>query len=138
MLKRITNFLTSLKFGIILFIIIAVYSIIGTVIPQGMDLQFYLNQYHTFGSLMVFLQFDRVYSSVIYLAIVLVFVINLVGCTLKILPVQLKKMKDYIIHLKRKVFPNKIFHRSLPSILTWKVSLNNLQKNGMAAMLSAA
>ncbi|NLA12817.1 MAG: cytochrome c biogenesis protein ResB, partial [Tissierellia bacterium] len=39
MLKRITNFLTSLKFGIILFIIIAVYSIIGTVIPQGMDLQ---------------------------------------------------------------------------------------------------
>jgi len=96
MLKRITNFLTSLKFGIILFIIIAVYSIIGTVIPQGMDLQFYLNQYHTFGSLMVFLQFDRVYSSVIYLVIVLVFVINLVGCTLKILPVQLKKMKDYI------------------------------------------
>ena len=96
MLKRITNFLTSLKFGIILFIIIAVYSIIGTVIPQGMDLQFYLNQYHTFGSLMVFLQFDRVYSSLIYLVIVLVFVINLVGCTLKILPVQLKKMKDYI------------------------------------------
>ena len=45
---------------------------------------------------MVFLQFDRVYSSVIYLVIVLVFVINLVGCTLKILPVQLKKMKDYI------------------------------------------
>ncbi|NLK64841.1 MAG: cytochrome c biogenesis protein ResB [Tissierellia bacterium] len=96
MLKRFTNFLTSLKFGIILFIIIAVYSIIGTVIPQGMDMQFYLNQYQTFGSLMVFLQFDQVYSSVIYLVIVFVFIINLVGCTLKILPLQLKKMKDYI------------------------------------------
>lgn len=96
MLKKLTNFLTSLKFGIILFIIIAVYSIIGTVIPQGMELQFYLHQYTTFGSLMVFLQFDHVYSSVIYLVIILVFIINLVGCTLKILPVQLKKMRNYV------------------------------------------
>ncbi|NLJ57220.1 MAG: cytochrome c biogenesis protein ResB [Tissierellia bacterium] len=94
MLKKFTNFLFSLKFGIILFLIIAVYSIIGTVIPQGMDVGFYLEQYRTFGSLMVFLQFDNVYSSVIYLAIVFVFIINLLGCTLNILPTQLKRMKE--------------------------------------------
>jgi len=73
---------------------IAVYSIIGTVIPQGMDIEFYLHQYKTFGSLMVSLQFDHVYSSNIYIVIVFIFIINLVGCTLKILPVQLKKMKN--------------------------------------------
>ena len=94
MLKRFTEFLTSLKFGIILFLIIAAYSIIGTVIPQGMNIEFYSHHYKTFGSLMVFLQFDRVYSSVIFIAIVFVFIINLVGCTLKILPVQIKKMKN--------------------------------------------
>lgn len=94
MLKKFTDFLTSLKFCIILFLLIAVYSIIGTLIPQGMDMEFYLHQYETFGSLMVFLQFDHVYSSLIYLAIIFVFILNLVGCTLKILPVQLKKMKD--------------------------------------------
>ena len=92
MLKKFTDFLTSLKFCIILFLIIAVYSIIGTVIPQGMDLEFYLHQYKTFGSLMAFLQFDHVYSSIIYIGIVFVFIINLVGCTLKILPVQLKRI----------------------------------------------
>lgn len=94
MLKRFINFLTSLKFGIILFLIIAAYSFIGTVIPQGMETEFYLQQYKTFGSLMVFLQFDHVYSSVIYIVIVFIFIINLVGCTLNIFPVQLKKTKS--------------------------------------------
>ena len=106
MLKRFTDFLTSLKFGIILFLIITVYSIIGTVILQGMEVEFYLHQYKTFGSLMVFLQFDHVYSSIIYIVIVFVFIINLVGCTLKILPVQLKKMKNTYIPAKGKNNPN--------------------------------
>lgn len=94
MLKKLTNFLTSLKFGIILFLIIAAYSIIGTVILQGMEPEFYLNQYETFGSLMIFLQFDHVYSSTIYLVIIFIFIINLVGCTIKILPGQLNRMKS--------------------------------------------
>lgn len=94
MLNKFIKFLTSLKFGIILFLIIAAYSIIGTVIPQGMEMEFYSQQYKTFGSLMVFLQFDHVYSSAIYIAIIFVFIINLVGCTLNILPVQLKKTKS--------------------------------------------
>jgi cytochrome c biogenesis protein len=102
MLKRITNFLTSLKFAIILFLLIAVYSIIGTVIPQGMDMGFYLKQYKTLGSLMVFLQFDHVYGSNIFIAIVFIFIINLAGCTLKILPVQIKKMKNTYVPAKGK------------------------------------
>lgn len=106
MLKKFTDFLTSLKFCIILFLIIAVYSIIGTVIPQGMDLEFYLHQYKTFGSLMVFLQFDHVYSSIIYIGIVFVFIINLVGCTLKILPVQLKRMKSTYVPVSGKKSTN--------------------------------
>lgn len=102
MLKKFTDFLTSLKFGIILFLLIAVYSIIGTVIPQGMDIEFYLHQYKTFGSLMVFLQFNNVYSSIIFIVIVFIFIINLVGCTLKILPVQFKKMKNTYVPAKGK------------------------------------
>lgn len=102
MLKKIINFMTSLKFGIILFLIIAAYSIIGTVIPQGMDAEFYLKQYETFGKLMIFLQFDNVYSSVIFIIIVFTFIINLVGCTIKILPAQLKKMKNNYMPQKMK------------------------------------
>ncbi|MGD9567012.1 MAG: cytochrome c biogenesis protein ResB [Sedimentibacter sp.] len=106
MLKKFTNFLTSLKFGIVLFLIIAVYSIIGTVIPQGMDMKFYLEQYEVFGSLMIFLGFDHVYSSKIFLIIVFIFTVNLVGCTLKILPSQLRKMKDDYIPAKSKESEN--------------------------------
>lgn len=94
MVKKFTTFLTSLKLGILLFVIIALYSIIGTVLPQGIAPEHYLHRYPNFGSLMVFLQFDDVYSSLIFRALVGVFVINLAGCTLNILPGQIRKMKD--------------------------------------------
>lgn len=94
MQNKYIKFLTSLKFGIILFLIIAIYSIIGTVIPQGMANEMYLQQYKTFGNLMMLLQFNQVYSSIIFRIIVLLFVVNLVGCTLNILPAQLNRMKN--------------------------------------------
>lgn len=100
MLKKFINFIISLKFGIILFLIIALYSIIGTVLPQGLGADYYLQNYKTFGNLIVLLQFGKVYSSIVFRVIVVVFIINLVGCTLNILPGQLNKMKNTY-------FPNK-------------------------------
>ncbi len=94
MLKKFTDFITSLKFGIILFLMIAIYSIIGTVLPQGLGADYYLQNYKTFGSLIVLLQFGKVYSSIIFRALVVVFIVNLVGCTINILPGQLNKMKN--------------------------------------------
>lgn len=94
MLKRFINFIIGLKFGIILFLIIALYSIIGTLIPQGLGADYYLQNYKTFGNLIILLQFTKVYSSIFFRAIVLIFIINLVGCTLNILPAQLNKMKN--------------------------------------------
>ncbi len=101
MLKKFINFITSLKFGIILFLIIAIYSIIGTVLPQGLAGDYYLQNYKTFGNLIVLLQFNKVYSSLIFRILVLVFIVNLVGCTLNILPGQLNKMKDTYFPKKR-------------------------------------
>lgn len=93
MLKKISNFMISFYFAIILFIVIAIYSVIGTLLPQGVGSQFYLENYSTFGSLMLTLQFNKVYSSLIFRTLLLLFIINLLGCTLKILPKQIKKTK---------------------------------------------
>ena len=92
MIKRIGRFMISFRFAIILFILIATYSIIGTVIPQGVGPEFYLEKYHTFGNLMLLLQFNKVYSSLIFRFILLLFLINLTGCTVKILPSQIKRL----------------------------------------------
>lgn len=94
MLKKFIRFLTSLKFGIVLFIIIALYSVIGTVLPQGMAEEIYLQHYPKLGNLIVALDFNNVYSSLIFRVIMVFFIINLAGCTFNILPGQLLKMKE--------------------------------------------
>lgn len=84
-----------------LFILIAVYSIIGTVLPQGLATEFYIENYPKIGNLIGTLQFDQVYSSWIFRILLAFFMINLIGCTLKILPSQLKKMqKSYFMKPK--------------------------------------
>lgn len=92
MIKKVGKFMISFKFAIILFIIIATYSIIGTVLPQGAVPEFYLERYHTFGNLIVLLQFNRVYSSLIFRLLLFLFLINLIGCTIKILPSQISRL----------------------------------------------
>ncbi len=93
-MKKIGKFLISFRFAIILFLAIATYSIIGTVIPQGAAPDFYLQTYKTFGNLMVLFQFNKVYSSLIYRVLLFLFLVNLGGCTINLLPSQFRRMKD--------------------------------------------
>jgi cytochrome c biogenesis protein len=74
-------------------VIIAAYSIIGTLLPQGLEASTYLERYHALGQAIVFFQLDKVYSSFVFRTLSLLFCINLVGCTLKILPAQLKRVE---------------------------------------------
>jgi cytochrome c biogenesis protein len=81
--------------------LIAVYSIIGTVLPQGLATEFYIENYPKIGSLIGSLQFDQVYSSWIFRILLAFFMINLIGCTINILPAQLKRMqKTYFMKPK--------------------------------------
>ncbi|NLK44471.1 MAG: cytochrome c biogenesis protein ResB [Tissierellia bacterium] len=94
MIKKIGKFIIGFRFAIILFIVIAIYSIIGTVIPQGATKDFYLHNYEGFGNIILLLQFNRVYSSIIYRTILFLFLVNITGCTIKLLPSQIARMKD--------------------------------------------
>ena len=79
-----------------LFVVIAAYSIIGTILPQGLQASAYLDRYGELGKIIVLFQFDKAYSSFVFRSLLLLFSINLIGCTLKILPSQLRRAdKNY-------------------------------------------
>ncbi len=100
-INRFTRFMTSLGLAIALFIMIAAYSILGTVLPQGLQREFYIESYSTLGNIILLFQLNKVYSSWIFRILLSVFLINLTGCSLKILPSQLRRAKDdYFPHPK--------------------------------------
>jgi cytochrome c biogenesis protein len=100
-MKRIIKFLSSIKLAIVLIIILAVASILGTLLPQaprGLDPVQYgewlTNVAGHMGSitgLLDPLQCFRLYRSFWYLALILFFALNLIVCTLTRLSAKLKR-----------------------------------------------
>ena len=72
-----------MKTGIILLVVIALLSIIGTVIPQGNPEDFYLHSYSGFWSKIILAcDFDEVFSAWWYLLITGLLLINLFLCSI--------------------------------------------------------
>lgn len=92
-IKRIFNFLTGLPFAIVLLLLIALYSVIGTVLPQGLSNEVYLTRYPKLASIILAFQLNKAYTSIFFYILLTFFIINLVGCTLKILPAQIKRFR---------------------------------------------
>ena len=80
--KKIFKSFYSMKTGIILLVVIAILSIIGTVIPQGNQEDFYLQSYSTFWAKIILVcDFDKVYSSWWYIFLTGLLLINLFLCS---------------------------------------------------------
>lgn len=74
--------LSSLQFGVVLLTAIAVVSIIGTLIPQGRELEFYREQYPLLSTLIYLFRFDRTYSSPLFMGLLGLLGLNLVMCSI--------------------------------------------------------
>ncbi len=85
MISRIKRWLFSLQFGIFLLILMAVYVTFGTLLPQNLPDAFYVENY-AWNTLVLLLGFNKAYSSWIFRVIMVLFLINLSGCTLKMIP----------------------------------------------------
>nr|YP_009297394.1 c-type cytochrome biogenensis protein [Erythrotrichia carnea]AOM66737.1 c-type cytochrome biogenensis protein [Erythrotrichia carnea] len=87
--RRIVNIITNLRFSIILLLLIAAVTMIGTVIEQEKSLDFYQNNYPitqpVFGFLswkvIVFFGIDHLYSNVWFYSLMLLFASSLLACT---------------------------------------------------------
>ncbi len=90
----ILNFFSSVKLAITLFILLAATSIIGTVLPQGETLQFYLENFGpTYFKIIKSLQLYDTYHSWWYLSLLGLFSINLIVCTIRRLPYTMRLYK---------------------------------------------
>ncbi|MCK9286647.1 MAG: cytochrome c biogenesis protein ResB [Sphaerochaetaceae bacterium] len=91
--KKIYSIVSSLGVAIVLLILIALYIIIGTLIPQHMDAAYYTQRYKDVGKFLIAMSFDDVYASAIFIVLTILFSINLITCTITSLRGQFAQSK---------------------------------------------
>ena len=80
-MKKILNYLRSMRFGILLLILIAVFSIVGSVIPQGKELSWYVENYPNIHPALLILQFHRIFKSWYFVLLLVLLCLNLTLCS---------------------------------------------------------
>lgn len=86
--KPFWHIFTSVRLAITLFILLAVTSIIGTLIPQGESLHLYLEKYGpTMFQIIKVARLHDMYNAWWFIALLLLFAINLVACTINRFPI---------------------------------------------------
>ncbi len=71
-----------MRFGIILLILIAACSALGTVIQQGQNMAFYAHSYGSFHGAILLLGLDDIYNSWYFVALLALLCLNLVLCSI--------------------------------------------------------
>ena len=103
--------LASVKLAVFLLITLAITSIIGTLIPQGEPLQFYLEKYGpNLFKLVTTLRLNDMYHAWWFTGLLQIFTLNLIVCTINRFPITLKIYKrdnlscdfDYLSRLQLK------------------------------------
>jgi cytochrome c biogenesis protein len=97
---RLWDFFCSLKLAIVTLILLALTSIIGTVIEQNLPAQEYLQKYgmseSTYKTLDA-LQFFDMYHSYWFLSLMGIFAVNLICCSIKRLPRIIKTVRNPVL-----------------------------------------
>ncbi len=81
-MKSITNFFKSIKLAIFLIIIITIASVVGTLIPQLRSAEEYAARYGQISELLMRLEITDLYHSWWFVALLILFSLNILVCTL--------------------------------------------------------
>lgn len=90
-MKSLIKYFSSVKLAIVLLIIITVASMIGTLIPQQRSPEEYVARYNQWANLFQRLQLTNLYKSLWFSALLFLFALNIIVCTLDRLSPKLKK-----------------------------------------------
>lgn len=86
-MRKLFNFIKSLKFAITILIIIAIVSAIGAVIPQERDAEFYIERYgKSLANFFEFSGFTDVYHSLYFIILLFLLTISLILCSIDTIP----------------------------------------------------
>ncbi|MDP3478662.1 MAG: cytochrome c biogenesis protein ResB [Desulfoprunum sp.] len=90
----IVDFFSSVRFALFIISLLVVTSIIGTILPQGQPLGFYIEKYGQANAIIIeILGFSNTYTSIWFKSLLLVLCLNLVVCSLDRVPQVLKFIK---------------------------------------------
>ncbi len=81
-MKKVLNFLRSMRFGLLLLALIAALSVAGSVIPQGNPAAWYVQNYPDSHALLFRLQLNEVFRSWYFAALLALLCLNLILCSL--------------------------------------------------------
>ena len=81
-MKKVFNYIRSMRFGILLLALIAVCSVAGTVIPQGREIAFYAQTCRSFHGVLLVLQLHNIFESWYFVALLALLCLNLSLCSI--------------------------------------------------------
>ena len=81
-MKKLLSFIRSMKFGILLMVIIALLSVVGTIIPQGKEFSWYVQTYQNYHGWILMLKLYDIYNSWYFQLLLILLVVNLTLCSL--------------------------------------------------------
>ena len=79
---KFVSFIRSMRFGIILLCLIAVCSVVGSVIPQGREMTWYVEAYPKLHVLLFSLRLDNVFSNWYFVLMMSLLALNLTLCSI--------------------------------------------------------
>ncbi|MCR5826135.1 MAG: cytochrome c biogenesis protein ResB [Oscillospiraceae bacterium] len=80
-MKKIWQFLRSMRFGLILLGLIAAFSVVGTLIPQGREVAYYAQTYRAAHGIVLMLGLHHVFSSWYFALLLALLCLNLTLCS---------------------------------------------------------
>ena len=81
-MKKLFNYLRSMRFGLLLLGLIGLCSVAGTVIPQGREIAWYAQTYKSFHAVILLLRLHKVFQSWYFIALLVLLCLNLSLCSL--------------------------------------------------------
>ena len=122
--KDIINYLSSLRFFVIVLTAIALVSSIGTVIGQNLPAKAYIERYgEGLYSKLKLLSVTDIYHSSYFNALLLLLIINLILCTIKFAPMRLRQV--FSKKIKKKKYP---LNKRLTSKASKEVGISKIKK----------
>jgi cytochrome c biogenesis protein len=131
-MKSFIKLFSSIKLSVFLLIIITLTTIVGTFIPQGLSKEMMTHRYGNWAPILSKLGFTHLYQSPWYLALLILFSINTITCSLsRIKPKFHKTFKPKIFIQEKKFYAMSVrkFFDSSQSVSQTQKSLKNILKS---------
>ena len=100
-MKKILSFLRSMRFGILLLALIAVCSVVGSVIPQEHEAMWYVQNYEGAYAPILRLGLDHIFTSWYFITILVMLCLNLTLCSItrirSVVSASLEKLREHLL-----------------------------------------